>query len=224
MCRLSNKASIPAITAVLLSLGGCGCQKEGRCAAPVVESVLENSALLGRPSPLSATVVATEGNTTKFQVGSEQLSLTTGYTGDVFAPGQAVSIDHCQHGSGNKLDAFVTVVDAANASLLFQSSGRGWGTAPCMGGGMSAVGTEMDCCSVGSGCDTRSPRGIAFRGTLAGDPDPVVLASGEEGTMLSGGKPYRVANRRAEWYLGDGRPCPGLLSIYSYAIYRLRTP
>ena len=221
------KLSAPTALTLALSvtMAGCGCKNGGRCAEPPSESGLDNTALLGRPSPLSATVVAAEGNTTKFQIGSEQITLSTGYTGDVFTQGQAVRIDHCSYGM---TDVFVNVVDPdGDSRLLFQSAGQGWflETAQCThSSGIAVDGADLDCCTLGAGCETQTPRGMKFWGVHVGAGDSVVLASGEEAIIQDGGENYRVANRRAAMFLGEPRQCrdvaPG--RVFAFAIYRLR--
>jgi len=219
----------PATTLLLVllaTMASCGCKNGGRCAEPPSESGLDNTALLGRPSPLSATVIASEGDTTRFrlQVQDEEITLKTGYAGDVFATGQIVSIDHRPYGLNEHPDSFVTISDtvpSANAEILFQSTGNAEGLASS-GGTISVEGVSLDCCPVGAGCDLGESRGLKFKGVYVGDVDETILASGEEGTIMSLGHRYRVSNRRAKMTLANPRSCQDSLSVYNFAVYRLR--
>ena len=209
-----------------LVLAGCGCKSGGRCAEPPAESGLDNTALLGRTSPISATVIACEGDTTRFhlEAGAEDILLRTGYTGDVFAPGQTVDIAHFPYGPNEHPDSFATISDTAsskNQEVLLQSTGNAVGLSS-LSSRIQIEGTSLDCCDVGAGCDLGSPRGLKFKGPYVGDVDEVVLASGEEGTITSQGHRYRVSNRQAKMTLANPRSCQDSLSVYNFAVYRLR--
>ncbi len=221
---------LSAATALTLALSvtmaGCGCKNGGRCAEPPSESGLDNTALLGRPSPLSATVIASEGDTTRFrlQVQDEEITLKTGYTGDVFAPGQMINIDHGPYGLNEHPDSFVTISDTVpsnNPETLFQSTGNAIGLSSS-GSTIQVEGTSLDCCPVGADCNLGEPRGLKFKGGFVGDVGEVILASGEEGTIMSLGHRYRVSNRRAKMTLASPRSCQDSLSVYNFAVYRLR--